>query len=373
MVASPTRIPCAKPSITELEVRYAANAAAEGWGEQCYACIERFEDLFRAFVGTTGAVATSSATGALHMGMAALGIGAGDEVILADSNWIASAAAIVHLGAKPVFVDIRPDSWCLDPQAVEAAVTPRTKAILAVHLYGNLCDMDRLGEIATRHGLALIEDAAEALGSRWQGRHAGSMGLFGAFSFHGSKTVCTGEGGMLVSSDPAFLERVRTLANHGRKPGETRQYWASVVGFKYKMSNLQAALGCAQMERVAELVARRRAIFEGYRKRLEDLPGLAVNIEPPGTVNGYWMPTVVFPEDAGDIQDELMARFRRDNIDGRVFFHPLSGLPMFESRPENRNSYDIPKRSANLPSFHDITDSEQDRVAAVVREQYHSL
>jgi perosamine synthetase len=373
MIAQHTRIPCARPSITEREIRYATDAAATGWGERCCEYILRFEDLFRAYVGTEGSVATSSATGALHMGMAALGIGVGDEVILADCNWIATVSPIVHLGAKPVFVDILPDTWCIDPDKAEAAITPRTRAILAVHLYGNLCDMDRLRDIASRHGLALIEDAAEAFGSKWKDCPAGSMGSFGAFSFHGSKTVSTGEGGMFVTSDQALLAKVQTLANHGRKPGETRQYWASMVGFKYKMSNLQAAMGCAQMERADELVARRRVVFEGYRERLGDLPDLAMNIEQPGTVNGYWMPSVVFPERFGNIQNELMARFERKNIDGRVFFHPLSGFDMFESRPENVNSYSIPKRSANLPSFYDITEGELDRVAAVIREQFNGL
>jgi perosamine synthetase len=371
MAAPCTRIPCARPSITEREIRYATDAAATGWGERCCEHIHRFEDLFRTYIGTAGTVATSCATGALHMGMSALGIGVGDEVILADCNWIATAAPIVHLGAKPVFVDILPDTWCVDPDKAEAAITPRTKAILAVHLYGSLCDMDRLQDIAARHKLALIEDAAEALGSRWNGRLAGSLGVFGAFSFHGSKTVSTGEGGMFVTNDQTLLEKVQTLANHGRKPGETRQYWSSVIGFKYKMSNLQAAVGCAQMERVSDLVSQRRAIFAGYRDRLADLPDLALNVEHPETLNSYWMPTVVFPKRFGNIRDELMQRFEDRNIDGRVFFHPLSSFDMFESVPENQNSYSISERAANLPSFHDITDAEMDRVVAVVKEQYH--
>jgi perosamine synthetase len=191
-----SRIYYTKPSITELEIRYAADAAANGWGEHCYDYIERFQRQFAQHLGVRHAIATSSATGALHLGMAGLGIGPGDEVILADINWIASAAPIVHLGAKPVLVDVLPDTWCLDPAAVEAAITPRTKAILAVHLYGNLCDMDALAAIAEKYGLHLIEDAAEAIGSIWHGRRAGSMGVFGAFSFHGTKTITTGEGGI---------------------------------------------------------------------------------------------------------------------------------------------------------------------------------
>ena len=158
-------------------------------------------DAFRQHLGVKYAIATSSCTGALHMGLAALGIGPGDEVIMADTNWIATAAPIVHLGAKPVFVDILPDSWCIDPELVEAAITPRTKAIIAVHLYGNLCDMDRLLAIGQKHGIPIIEDAAEAIGSDYHGKRAGSMGKFGTFSFHGTKTLTTGEGGMFVTND----------------------------------------------------------------------------------------------------------------------------------------------------------------------------
>src|SRR5690606_32765347 len=164
----------------------------------------------------------------------------GDEVILADTNWIATAAPTVHLGATPVFVDILPDSWCIDPAAAERAITPRTKAIVATHIYGNVCEMDTLLKLADLHGVPLIEDAAEAIGSAWRGRPAGSMGLFGTFSFHGTKTITTGEGGMFVTNDPALFERVLTLSNHGRAKGQSKQFWPDMVGFKYKMSNIQA-------------------------------------------------------------------------------------------------------------------------------------
>ncbi|BCI88884.1 hypothetical protein NIIDMKKI_40900 [Mycobacterium kansasii] len=210
------RIAYTKPSITELEVRYAADAAANGWGERCYEYIQRFESAFKAHLGVKHAIATSSCTGALHMGMAALGIGPGDEVIMADTNWIATAAPIVHLGAKPIFVDIVPESWCIDPELAEAAITPRTKAIVAVHLYGNLCEMDRLLAVGQKHGIPVIEDAAEAIGSIYHGKRAGAMGCFGTFSFHGTKTITTGEGGMFVTNDDNLYEEVLTLSNHGR-------------------------------------------------------------------------------------------------------------------------------------------------------------
>lgn len=360
------RIPYTKPSITELEISYAEDAARNGWGERCYEYIHRFESAFATHLGTTYAIATSSCTGALHMGMAALGIGHGDEVILADTNWIASAAPIVHLGAKPVFVDIDPVSWCLDPICVESAITPKTKAILAVHIYGNLCNMDALRDIADRHKLYLIEDAAEAIGSVWMGHRAGSMGVFGAFSFHGTKTLTTGEGGMFVTSDPDLYERSLTLSNHGRARGQTKQFWPDMVGFKYKMSNIQAAIGLAQTERVDELIARKRTIFSGYRARLDNLPGIILNSEPHGTVNGSWMPTVVFSSATGVTREASQAAFKAENIDARVFFWPLSSLDWFESRTENKYAWDIPGRAINLPSFHDMTEEELDRVAAVV-------
>ncbi|MCA1550158.1 DegT/DnrJ/EryC1/StrS family aminotransferase [Bradyrhizobium sp. BRP19] len=365
--AKPSRILYTKPSITELEVRYATDAAANGWGERCYDYINRFEAAFRAHLGTSYAITTSSCTGALHMGMAALGIGPGDEVIMGDTNWIASAAPITHLGAKPVFVDIRPDSWCIDPDLVEAAITPRTKAILAVHLYGNLCDMDRLLVIGEKHGIPVIEDAAEAIGSLYFGKRAGSMGAFGAFSFHGTKTVTTGEGGMFVTNDGALYERVLTLSNHGRSPTQSKQFWPDVVGFKYKMSNIQAAMGCAQMERIDELTGRKQQIFHYYRDRLQDLPGVRMNPEPTNIVNGAWMPTVVFDPSSGVTRERLVAAFAANNIDARVFFYPLSGLPMFEEVPDNRHAHDIPGRAINLPSYHDMTREDQDRVIAVVR------
>jgi perosamine synthetase len=298
--------------------------------------------------------------------MAALGIGPSDEVILADTNWIATAAPIVHLGAKPIFVDILPDSWCIDPEQAEAAITPRTKAIVAVHLYGNLCDMDDLLAIGEKHGIPIIEDAAEAIGSIYHGQRAGSMGKFGAFSFHGTKTLTTGEGGMFVTNEAALFEQVLTLSNHGRAWGQTKQFWPDMVGFKYKMSNIQAAVGCAQLKRIDELTRRKREILSAYRERLAELPGISMNPEPKGTVNGAWMPTVVFSPETGITREKLQAAFSAENADARVFFWPLSSLPMFEERKLNHLAWDIPSRAINLPSFHNITDAEIERVVSVI-------
>ncbi|MBY3185266.1 DegT/DnrJ/EryC1/StrS aminotransferase family protein [Rhizobium laguerreae] len=360
------RIFYTKPSITELETQYAADAAANGWGARCYDYIIRFERDFVAYLGSTHAIATSSCTGAMHMGLAALGVEASDEVILADTNWVATVAPIVHLGATPVLVDVLPDTWCIDPLGVERAITPRTKAIIATHIYGNLCDMDALMDISQRTGIPVIEDAAEAIGSVWHGRHAGSIGAFGTFSFHGTKTLTTGEGGMFVTSDPALYERVLTLSNHGRARGQTKQFWPDDIGFKYKMSNIQAAIGCAQLERIEELVARKREILASYMVRLSALNGISMNPEYTGTLNGAWMPTTVFHPATGVSREMLQAAFNAADIDARVFFHPLSSLSMFEDRLENVNAWSIPERAINLPSYHDMSEADIDRVADVL-------
>lgn len=366
--ATQSKIFYTKPSITDLEVAYATDAARNGWGERCYEYLDRLEAAFAQHLGVPYAIATSSCTGAINLGMAGLGIGPGDEVIAADINWIASIAPIVHLGATPVLVDVSPTSWCLDPAAVEAAITPRTKAILAVHLYGNVCDLAALLAIGRAHGIPVIEDAAEAIGSAIGDRRAGSLGAFGSFSFHGSKTITTGEGGMFVTNDATLYERVLTLSNHGRARGQQRQFWPELVGYKYKMSNGQAAIGCAQLERASELIAGKRRVFAYYRDALADLP-LTMNPEPPGTINGYWMPTFV-ADDASFDRDTLMAMLRAENIDGRVFFWPISMLPSFESRPQNVVSYGLYSRALNLPSYHDLTDADMDRVIRVVRNAF---
>jgi perosamine synthetase len=365
-----SRILYTKPSITDLEVRYATDAAANGWGDKCYEYINRFEEMFKQHLGVQYAIATSSCTGALHMGMAALGIGPGDEVIMADTNWIATASPIVNLGAKPVFVDILPDSWCIDPEKAEAAITPSTKAIVAVHLYGNLCDMDRLLAIGEKYGIHVIEDAAEAIGSKYHGRHAGSMGKFGSFSFHGTKTLTTGEGGMFVTNDADLFEHVLTLSNHGRARGQTKQFWPDIVGFKYKMSNIQAAIGCAQMERIDELTSRKREIMAAYREQLAGLTGISMNPEPEGTINGAWMPALVFSPETGITRERLQAAFADKNIDARVFFWPLSSLPFFKENKLNKNSFGIPLNAINLPSYHDMTRESIEFIVNVIKGFY---
>ena len=360
------RIRYALPSVTDLEAAYVADALKTGWGARCYEYLTRFEAAFSARLGVSRCLATSSCTGAMHLGLAALGLGPGDEVVLADANWIASVAPAVHLGAHPVFVDVDPQTWCIDADAVAAAIGPRTRAIVAVHLYGNLCDMDRLLALGQQHGIPVIEDAAEAIGSVYHGRPAGSMGRFGVFSFHGTKTMTTGEGGMLVTDDPELYERAVVLANHGRATSQLAQFRPQRVGFKFRMANLQAAMGLAQLERLDELVAAKRRVFKAYAAGLSGLP-LQMNPEPEATTNGYWMPTVILDPQVARSGAQLLATLDQEGVDGRPFFPPLSSLPMFAPVPGNRHSYDLAARGLNLPSYHDLSPQDIARVCQVVR------
>ena len=363
-------VPYTKPSITNLEVKYAKDAAKNGWGKKCYDYIYKFEKIFKRHLNTRYSISTSSCTGALHMGMHALGISRGDEVILADTNWVATAAPIIHLGAKPIYVDILPDTWCIDPDKIENAITKKTKAIIAVHLYGNLCDMDKILKIGKKYNIPIIEDSAEALGSIYKKKRAGTIGKFGTFSFHGTKTITTGEGGMFVTNDKKLYEEVLTLNNHGRKKNEIKQFWPSKIGYKYKISDLQAALGCAQMTRINTLVNKKRYILNSYKKKLNGIKSVALNPEPKNTINGAWMPNLVFSKKSKVNSKILYEEFNKENIDARVFFVPLSSTPPMQKYKKtyykNKNSFSIASRSINLPSYHNMTEKDIDRVCDVI-------
>ncbi|MDR1086131.1 MAG: DegT/DnrJ/EryC1/StrS family aminotransferase [Deltaproteobacteria bacterium] len=357
-----------KPSVTQVEIDFVLDAAANGWGEHCYDYIERFENKFKDYLGVKHVLATSSCTGAMHLGLAGLKISPGDEIILADLNWIATVSPIVHLMAKPVLIDVLPDSWCLDPFAVKRAISKRTKAIIATHLYGNLCELHELLQIGQKYGIPVIEDAAEALGSYYDGRPAGSFGVFSTFSFHGSKTITTGEGGIFATNNTELFNRVLTLSNHGRKQGEKRQFWSERVGYKFKMANIQAAIGYGQMTRFNELIDKKRLVFSWYKERLKNLP-LMINPEPAKCKNGYWMPTVIIDKEINFDREALLTIFKENNIDGRVFFWPLSllGIDTLVKYEDNKISYDLYSRGVNLPSYHDMTEKEVTRVAECLK------
>lgn len=357
----------AGPSITGLEIEYVTDAIVNGWNHHHSDYIKKFEAQFAEYVGAKHALATSSCTGALHVALLALGVGPGHEVIIPEITWIATASAVVYTGATPVFADIRPDSWVMDPEKVEKLITPRTKAIIPVHLYGHPVEMHRLYELAEKHGISILEDAAPSIGARYKGKRTGSLGRVAAFSFQGAKALVTGEGGMLVTSDDALMERARFLNDHGRNPKSPLA--AIEIGYKYKMSNMQGALGLAQIQRADEIVAKKRQLFDWYRARLADVEEVTLNVERPECFNIYWMSSIVLSEKLGIGRDDFMRQLKDRMIDTRPFFEPISSFPMFKDlQVDNPVAYSVPRRGINLPSGHHRTEEEVDYICAHIRE-----
>ena len=370
-------IPVAGPSITDKEVEYVTDAARNAWYEGAYDYIKRFEGAFADYLGLPHAISLPSGTGGIHLGLAAMGVGPGDEVIVPDITWIASASPIIWLGASPVFADIDPVSWCITSESFEECITPRTKAVVVVDLYGNMPQMDAIREIASAHGVAILEDAAEAIGASYDGKLAGTLGEIGVFSFHGSKTMTTGEGGMLVTADDHFYRRCILLRDHGRDPAETqksKKYWNLEIGYKYLMSPVLAALGLAQIERIDELVANKLRIFEWYRSRLGADQRVALNEETPGTKSSYWLVNAILDPSLGLDKDVVMEGLDEEGVDTRPYFDPLSALPAFRELPEarvarERNSvaYRLAPLGIGLPSAHILTEDDVDYVCNALR------
>ncbi|MEZ0394863.1 MAG: DegT/DnrJ/EryC1/StrS family aminotransferase [Anaerolineales bacterium] len=372
------RIPVAGPWITQKEIDYVTDAVTNAWYENANMYHQRFEKAFADYLGVRFAVALPSCTSAIHLSLLALGIGPGDEVIVPEATWIATAAPISYVGATPVFADIDPLTWCLSAESFEACITPRTKAVIPVDLYGGVPDWDALRAVANRHHLFIVEDAAEAIGSEYKGQKAGSFGETGVFSFHGSKTLTTGEGGMLVTDREDVYQRVLQLRDHGRRPGDTL-FWNYEVAHKYKMSSMQAALGLAQLERIDELLARKIEIFRWYQEELEDLEEVSLNYQLPESKNTYWMVTIVWTARYDLSKVQLISLLKERNIDCRPFFFPLSSLPAYENskealaaRARNLVSYGVSERSVNLPSALNLSRDDVRYVCEAVRELFAS-
>ncbi|MDX6696682.1 MAG: perosamine synthetase [Solirubrobacteraceae bacterium] len=367
------RISVAGPWITELEVERVADAVRTGWYDGAGRHVAEFERAFARYTDREYGIALPSCTSGLHLTLAALGIGPGHRVAVPDVTWIATSAPISYVGATPVFVDVDPVSWCLSAEALEPLL-PELDAVIAVDLYGAMPDYPALESMTSDAQVPLVEDAAEAIGSRWGERRAGGFGVAAAFSFHGSKTLTTGEGGMLVTDSAELLERCRFLADHGRMPGDTR-FANTEVAFKYKMSAMQAALGLAQLERVEDLVQRKREIFGWYRSRLGDRPDLELNVEPPGALSSYWMVTVLIDRALGLSKFEVIERMAEAGIDCRPMFSPLSSLEAYRdaedgarAREANSVSYDVGLRGVNLPSGLNLTEDMVERVCITLRD-----
>lgn len=359
----PLTIPIYQPSLLGNEKKYVNECLDSTWISSKGRFIAEFEGAFSAYTGMRYAATVSNGTAALHLALLALGIGPGDEVIVPTLTYIASVNAITYTGATPVFVDALMDTWQMDPADVRRRLTSRTRAIMAVHLYGHPCDMHALKGIADKHGLFLIEDCAEAFGARIGETHVGGFGHIGAYSFYGNKTVTTGEGGMVVTNDEALYERVVHLRGQGL--AKHRHYWHDVVGFNYRMTNICAAIGLAQLERAEDLLAAKREIAQWYKEALSETP-MQLHAEAVGYTHSYWMCSVLVPE--APVRDPMRERLESAGIETRPLFYPVHTMPMYGQHSRRHPvAEDIGRRGINLPSWPGLSRTEVRGVAECIQ------
>jgi perosamine synthetase len=325
----------AGPSISAKEAVYAFDAASLGWNNEWSKYLTKFEKAFAEYVGVKYALATSSCTGALQIALMALDVGPGDEVIVPDETWVATANAVRYVGATPIFADVELDTWNLDANSVEKLITNKTKAIIPVHMYGHPTRMTKIIEIANKHNLKIVEDAAPAIGAEWQGKRCGTFGHFAGFSFQGAKLMVTGEGGMLVTDDDDLYQKALKIWDQGRNP--SRVFWIDENGVKFKMSNIQAAVGLAQLERVDELIEMKRRIFSWYKEGLDGASFLSLNEEVEGARSIYWMSSLRLDQDAPIDRNQLIKYLKENNVDTRPVFPAISQYPIW------------PKKQASMP------------------------
>lgn len=341
-------ISTAGPSISAREISYANDAARFGWNNQWNGYIKRFEKTFCDYLDVKHAMTTSSCTGALHIALAALGIGPGDEVIVPDITWVATANAVVYVGATPVFADVDLDSWCMNPESFEKLITPRTKAVIPVHLYGHPARIEEIVAIARLHKLYVVEDAAPSIGAEWKGQKVGTFGDFATFSFQGAKLAVSGEGGMLVTNNDDLYEKAYSIWDQGREPGT---FWIKQNGLKYKMSNIQAAIGLGQMERVAELIDAKRRVFSWYAEYLKNVPMIQLNYETQNAFSIYWMTSILLQKDAPVSCDTLREKLKEKHIDTRSVFPAISQYPHWpKAQSPQPNALHLSQHAINLPS-----------------------
>lgn len=358
----------AGPSITQKEIDYVNDAVRNGWNFHLDDYVVKFEKTLANYVGMKHCVAVTRGTHALHLSLVLFGIGPGDEVIMPDVTFVACSNTVEYTGAKPVFVDIDPKTWCIDVDSFKNAITSKTKVVMPVWMYGSAPEMEKIMEIAKKHNIKVIEDSCPALGTIYQGKSAGTWGDCGAFSFQGAKIATMGQGGAFVTDNTDYDTRSRSLYKHGRDFG--REFWHDKVGFMYEPSNLQAALGLAQVERIEELVAKKRQIFKWYRDRLADIPCITMNYEQPNVRINCWMSSIVLQDNAPLKRDDLRKALKERNIDTRPFFYPLSMFPLYEGKVSVNNpvAYRVGLNGINLPSGVLLTEEIVDYVASNVRE-----
>lgn len=360
------------PWITEHEIKVVEDCMRNGWYSYHY--VENFQKEFAAYHNRKYGIMTPNCTTAIHLLLTAMGIKDGDEVIAPECTWVGSVAGITYLRANPVFCDIDPKHWCLDPESVEKSITPRTKAVIAVDLFGNMPLLDEVQQVCNAHNVPLIEDAAEALGSVYKGVRAGKFGIASVFSFHRTKTLVTGEGGMLLLDDDQLYERCMFLRDHGRK-ADGPAYFNYEITYKYMPFSLQAAMGYAQFQRLDELIARKRWIFESYKKRLADIEDIELNPEPEGQggFNSVWITGLLIGKSYNMDKLQAMDKLKNLGLPTRPFFYPLSSLPAYPDlekiyHPRNPLSYDICARGINLPGALIMTEDQIDCVCEGVHK-----
>lgn len=363
--AAARRIPIAEPKLGGKELEYVTECVTTNWISSQGAFVRRFEADFAKLLGVPHALAVSNGTVALHLALAAYGVGPGDEVIVPDLTFAATINAVLYTGATPVLVDVAGDTWNLDPAALSDAITPRTKAIMPVHLYGQPAEMDPILAIARKHGLIVVEDAAEAVGATHKGVPCGAIGDCGTFSFFSNKLITTGEGGMVVFKDDAIAARARKLRDHGMNP--QKRYWHDEVGFNYRLTNLQAAIGCAQLEQLDGFLARKMEIAAHYSRRFEGIAGIETPAKLPGFGNSYWVYSVILDcVGLGLTRDEVMARLSKAGIDTRPLFYCAHDMPPYKAYAGNRAfpvSSHLSANGLSLPSSVSITEAQLDHVA----------
>jgi perosamine synthetase len=361
-------IPMAAPVVGEKECLYAMEAIRSGWISSVGRYVAEFEETFSHYCGAKYGIAVTSGTAALHLALAVLGVGRDDEVILPPITHIACANMVTLTGAKPVLVDCDPTTWCIDPTKLQEKITPRTKAIMVVHLYGHPADMDAILAIADKHGLFVIEDAAEAHGAEYKGRKVGSLGHIGCFSFYANKIITTGEGGMLITNDATLANRARKLRDQAYE--KDRRFWHRELGFNYRMTNVQAAIGLAQMERIEEFINIRRKNARLFNELLADLQGITLPPEAPWAKNVYWMYSILVEQDFGMSRDDLMAYLKRKGIDSRPFFFPIHLQPLYEQQFKEERypvAEELSRKGMNLPSGNELTQEEVQYIAEAIK------
>jgi perosamine synthetase len=368
---SARRIPVCEPYLGGREAEYVLDCLKTNWISSTGKYLTQFEQSFARYCGSLHGVATTSGTTALHLAVAAAGLGPGAEVIMPTFTIAATVFAALYAGATPVLVDVDPDTWTMCVAEVAAKVGPRTRAILAVHMYGHPCDMDPLRQLAEDNHLLLLEDAAEVHGAEYKGRKCGGLGDAACFSFYANKIISTGEGGMVVTNDGAFAERCRSLKNLGFN--NARRFLHDSIGFNYRMTNIQAAIGLAQMERVDEYVDLRRQHATSYTQLLRDVEGLRLPVERPWARNVYWMYGVIVEDGFGCSRDDLMRELSKRGVETRTFFIPMHEQPLFHRHGLFRNEQypiasDIGRRGLYLPSSTGLTQEEIAYVVDAVRD-----